>query len=71
MESALVAGLVAGGAGEVHVFGLATTPCMFYSIVKDGYAGAIMITASHMPWNANGGCAHPTYQLLWAILACF
>lgn len=54
LEGALVAGLRAGGA-SVHLFGLATTPCMFYSLVEsDAYSGSIMITASHMPWNANG-----------------
>lgn len=115
MEAALQAGLLAGGAASVDSFGLATTPCMFYSIVAgawphagmhqprmlaarcatlrffrdpfsscacpqraacystpapfsiqhrptttalhpaaEGYEGAIMLTASHMPWNANG-----------------
>eukprot|EP00200_Dunaliella_tertiolecta_P007129 CAMPEP_0202373016 /NCGR_PEP_ID=MMETSP1127-20130417/4110_1 /ASSEMBLY_ACC=CAM_ASM_000462 /TAXON_ID=3047 /ORGANISM="Dunaliella tertiolecta, Strain CCMP1320" /LENGTH=628 /DNA_ID=CAMNT_0048969755 /DNA_START=3126 /DNA_END=5012 /DNA_ORIENTATION=+ len=54
MEAALQAGLLAGGARQVDSFGLATTPCMFYSIVADGYEGSIMLTASHMPWNANG-----------------
>jgi phosphomannomutase len=39
---------------QVDVFGLATTPCMFYSILAEGYTGAVMLTASHMPWNANG-----------------
>jgi len=53
VESAFVSGLVSGGA-DVEVFGLATTPCMFYSILAEGYSGAVMITASHMPWNANG-----------------
>ena len=55
MEAALVAGLVAGGS-HVTTFGIATTPCMFHSIVSPeaGFRGAIMITASHMPYNANG-----------------
>eukprot|EP00798_Chlamydomonas_sp_ICE-L_P008027 gene8026-1257_t len=56
VETALAAGLAAGGA-SVHMIGLATTPCMFYSIVADDpatYQGAIMITASHMPFNSNG-----------------
>lgn len=37
-------------------FGLASTPCMFMSTVTSGYRfdGAIMITASHLPWNRNG-----------------
>ena len=35
LEAALVVGLAAGGA-EVDTFGIATTPCMFYSIVATG-----------------------------------
>jgi phosphomannomutase len=35
LEAALVAGLAAAGA-EVDTFGIATTPCMFYSIVSTG-----------------------------------
>ncbi|KAG2495321.1 hypothetical protein HYH03_006591 [Edaphochlamys debaryana] len=119
MESAFAAGLLHGGAAVVHLFGLATTPAMFYSIVLSGgaskgptspaffntaaslastakraaslaadsddpsaqaaaesvavtagaslpaaptaaemagrpYTGAVMITASHLPFNANG-----------------
>lgn len=54
LEAALVAGLASGGA-EVDLFGIATTPCMFYSIQATGrYDGAIMLTASHMPFNSNG-----------------
>eukprot|EP00195_Chlamydomonas_chlamydogama_P017784 CAMPEP_0202892036 /NCGR_PEP_ID=MMETSP1392-20130828/1893_1 /ASSEMBLY_ACC=CAM_ASM_000868 /TAXON_ID=225041 /ORGANISM="Chlamydomonas chlamydogama, Strain SAG 11-48b" /LENGTH=606 /DNA_ID=CAMNT_0049575911 /DNA_START=302 /DNA_END=2123 /DNA_ORIENTATION=- len=54
VQAALIAGLASAGA-EVHTFGLATTPCMFYSIIDTAqYAGAIMITASHMPFNSNG-----------------
>lgn len=36
--------------------GLATTPAMFMSCVFDDYSadGAVMITASHLPWNRNG-----------------
>jgi phosphomannomutase len=33
MEAALVSGIAAAG-GEVDTFGIATTPCMFYSIVE-------------------------------------
>ncbi|GLI59591.1 hypothetical protein VaNZ11_001519 [Volvox africanus] len=104
LESAFAAGLLKGGAAVVHLFGLATTPAMFYSIVLSGaanngpaspaffttavsvasaarsaaplrqdddeylsptappavelegqpYTGAVMITASHLPYNANG-----------------
>ena len=42
----------------VSVFdtGLASTPAMFMSTVTDGYRfdGAVMITASHLPFNRNG-----------------
>lgn len=42
----------------VRVFdcGLASTPAMFMSTIFDGYKcdGAIMITASHLPFNRNG-----------------
>jgi len=54
MEAALVSGIASTGA-HVDTFGIATTPCMFYSIVATGrYQGAIMLTASHMPFNSNG-----------------
>ena len=41
---------------EVTVFGLASTPAMFMSTVTGDkpYDGAVMVTASHLPWNRNG-----------------
>ena len=41
---------------HVHYAGLASTPAMFMTTVTKGfmYDGAIMITASHLPWNRNG-----------------
>jgi phosphomannomutase len=41
---------------QVADFGLASTPAMFMSTITDGYSldGAIMLTASHLPWNRNG-----------------
>ena len=47
--------LSAAGA-DVTDMGLATTPAMFMTTVTPGYAfhGAVMITASHLPWNRNG-----------------
>lgn len=41
---------------EVADLGLATTPAMFMSTVlpRRPYDAAIMITASHLPWNRNG-----------------
>jgi len=41
---------------QVTDFGLASTPAMFMSTVTEGYEfdGAVMITASHLPFNRNG-----------------
>ena len=41
---------------QVTNFGMASTPAMFMSTVTEGYAfdGAVMITASHLPFNRNG-----------------
>ena len=41
---------------QVTDFGLASTPAMFMSTVTEGYNfdGAVMITASHLPFNRNG-----------------
>ncbi|MBQ3224599.1 MAG: phosphomannomutase/phosphoglucomutase [Oscillospiraceae bacterium] len=41
---------------EVCDFGMASTPAMFMSTVTEGYEydGAVMITASHLPFNRNG-----------------
>lgn len=51
----LVDTLASSGA-RVLDCGLATTPAMFMSCVLDGFEadGAIMVTASHLPWNRNG-----------------
>ena len=37
-------------------FGMCTTPAMFMSIITPGFEpdGAVMITASHHPWDRNG-----------------
>ena len=47
--------LCAAGA-QVFDTGLASTPAMFMTTVTEGFAydGAMMITASHLPWNRNG-----------------
>lgn len=41
---------------DVTDFGMASTPAMFMSTVVEGYAfdAAVMITASHLPFNRNG-----------------
>lgn len=51
----LADGLSAAGM-EVTDFGLCTTPAMFMSTVMEGWAfdGAVMITASHLPFERNG-----------------
>ena len=41
---------------NVYDFGMCTTPAMYMSTITDGFEadGAVMITASHHPWNKNG-----------------
>lgn len=55
LAAAFSAGLVSAG---VHVIdcGLASTPAMFMSTIFDSFIcdGAVMITASHLPFNRNG-----------------
>jgi phosphomannomutase len=48
-------GLIDSGC-NVYDFAMASTPAMFMSTVTDGYKydGAVMITASHLPYNRNG-----------------
>jgi len=51
----LADGMMSLGA-QVYDFAIASTPAMFMSTVTDGYRcdGAIMLTASHLPFNRNG-----------------
>jgi phosphomannomutase len=55
LMSALTEGISSLGS-QVYDFGLASTPAMFMSTVTPGFDcdGAIMITASHLPFNRNG-----------------
>ena len=55
VRAAVSAGLAAQGV-RVMDFGLASTPAMFMSCIMEDYAfdGAIMLTASHLPFNRNG-----------------
>lgn len=55
LKEAIMNGLVDEGV-EVYDCGLSSTPSMFMSTVFDGFKedGAIMITASHLPYNRNG-----------------
>ena len=47
---------ISGTGATVLKFGMCTTPAMFMSTITAGFMadGAIMITASHHPWNKNG-----------------
>ncbi|MBN1415714.1 MAG: phosphomannomutase/phosphoglucomutase [Bacteroidales bacterium] len=55
LKSSFCQGLVESGANVLD-FGLATTPSMFMSIVDESTRcdAAVMITASHLPFNRNG-----------------
>ena len=55
LTSGLMKGIAMFGA-EGYDAGLASTPAMFMSTVMPQFEfdGAIMITASHLPWNRNG-----------------
>ncbi len=54
LNSAAESMLVMGA--DVTDFALASTPSMFMCTVTEGYLydGAVMLTASHLPWNRNG-----------------
>ena len=55
LKEGLLKGMTMFGA-EVYDAGLASTPAMFMSTVLPqlDFDGAIMVTASHLPWNRNG-----------------
>ena len=55
LSQSVMEGIVSAGC-RVYNFGLASTPAMFMSTVTDGFNcdGAIMLTASHLPFNRNG-----------------
>jgi phosphomannomutase len=55
LQNALAGGIKTAGA-KCLTAGLASTPAMFMSTVLEGhqYDGAIMITASHLPFDKNG-----------------
>ncbi|WP_008313443.1 phosphomannomutase/phosphoglucomutase [Leptolyngbya sp. PCC 6406] len=55
LMQAVAEGITSLGA-RVYDFGLASTPAMFMSTITPGYGchGAIMLTASHLPFNRNG-----------------
>jgi phosphomannomutase len=52
---AVIDGITSTG-GHVNDFGMASTPAMFMSTITTGFEcdGAIMLTASHLPFNRNG-----------------
>ena len=47
---------IAAAGSQVYDFGMASTPAMFMSTITPGFEcdGAIMLTASHLPFNRNG-----------------
>ena len=55
LENAAAEAIQSLGA-DVSCFGLSSTPAMFMSTIAEGFAydGAIMLTASHLPFNRNG-----------------
>ncbi|NEQ30422.1 MAG: phosphomannomutase/phosphoglucomutase [Leptolyngbya sp. SIO4C5] len=55
LMQAVMDGMAIAGS-QVYDFGLASTPAMFMSTVTPGFDcdGAIMLTASHLPFNRNG-----------------
>ena len=55
LSQAIIEGIAIAGC-RVYNFDLASTPAMFMSTVTDGFNcdGAIMLTASHLPFNRNG-----------------
>ena len=55
LMEATLDGITAAGS-QAHDFGMASTPAMFMSTITAGFEcdGAIMLTASHLPFNRNG-----------------
>ncbi len=55
LAEALIKGITSLGC-KVYDFDLASTPAMFMSTITEGFNcdGAIMLTASHLPFNRNG-----------------
>jgi len=55
LKKGIISGIVKSG-GTAFDCGLASTPAMFMSTVIEDFscAGAVMITASHLPFNRNG-----------------
>ena len=55
LTQAVIEGIAIAGC-RVYNFDIASTPAMFMSTVTDGFNcdGAIMLTASHLPFNRNG-----------------
>ncbi len=55
LMQAVMEGIATTGC-QVYDFAMASTPAMFMSTVTPGYScdGAIMLTASHLPFNRNG-----------------
>lgn len=53
LAAAFIRGCVSAG-GEVTDLGLASTPCLYFAIIRGTFRGGAMITASHLPAHENG-----------------
>lgn len=55
LSQSVIEGIAIAGC-QVYNFNLASTPAMFMSTITEGFNcdGAIMLTASHLPYNRNG-----------------
>ena len=53
LKAAMLSGIAAAGATALDC-GLCTTPAMFMSTLLLHCDGAVMVTASHLPWQRNG-----------------
>jgi len=53
LAEAFIDGALAAGT-DITYIGMVTTPMLYYSIIRGGYGGGAMVTASHLPADING-----------------